>query len=73
MSKLPRVSGMDCAKALGKAGFVFKRQKGSHMILRRDSPYAQVTVPNHAELDRGTLRSIIRQSGMGVEQFSELL
>jgi predicted RNA binding protein YcfA (HicA-like mRNA interferase family) len=58
---------------LEKAGFVFKRQQGSHMVLRRDDPFAQVVVPDHKELDRGTLRAIIRQAGLGVDEFSRLL
>jgi predicted RNA binding protein YcfA (HicA-like mRNA interferase family) len=58
---------------LEKAGFVFKCQQGSHMVLRRDDPFAQVVVPDHKELDRGTLRAIIRQAGLGVDEFSRLL
>jgi len=59
--------------ALRKAGFRSIRQHDSHMIMRRDNPFAQTTVPNHRELDRGTLRAIIRQVGMSVDQFNELL
>ena len=73
MSKLPVVSGQDCVKALEKIGFYFKRQEGSHIVLRRDDPFSQVIVPNHRELDRGTLRAIIRQTGMRVDEFSKLL
>jgi predicted RNA binding protein YcfA (HicA-like mRNA interferase family) len=73
MSKLPVVSGQDCVKALEKIGFYFKRQEGSHIVLRRDDPFSQVIVPNHRELDRGTLRAIIRQTGMSVDEFSKLL
>ena len=73
MSKLPRLSGRECVKALERAGFRFKRQEGSHIILRRDSPYAQVVVPDHKELDRGTLRSILRFAGLTVEQFVDLI
>lgn len=73
MSGLPRIPGGDCVKALGKAGFHLKRQHGSHMILRRDDPFAQVVVPNHKELDRGTLRAIIRQVGLSVDEFVRLL
>ena len=73
MNKLPRVSGRECVKALGKAGFYFKRQEGSHMILRRDDPFAQVVVPDHKELDRGTLRAIIRQAGLSVDEFIHLV
>jgi predicted RNA binding protein YcfA (HicA-like mRNA interferase family) len=70
MTKLPRVSGRDCARALEKAGFRFIRQKGSHMIYRRDDPFSQVVVPAHDELDRGTLRAILRGAGLSVEEFS---
>ncbi len=73
MNKLPRVSGRECVKALGKAGFYFKRQEGSHVILRRDDPFAQVVVPDHKELDRGTLRAIIRQAGLSVDEFIHLM
>ena len=73
MSRLPRISGQQCAKALGKAGFAKIRQQGSHIILRRDDPFAQVVVPDHKELDRGTLRAIIRQAGLSVDEFINLL
>jgi predicted RNA binding protein YcfA (HicA-like mRNA interferase family) len=73
MSKLPTLSGRECAKALGSVGFYLKRQEGSHMILRRDGPFSQVVVPDHKELDRGTLRAIIRQAGLGVDEFVKLL
>lgn len=43
------------------------------MILRRDDPFAQVVVPDHRELDRGTLRAILRQAGLGVEEFLKLI
>jgi len=55
MSRLPKISGRECVKALETVGFCFKRQEGSHMIVRRDTPFAQVVVPDHKELDRGTL------------------
>ena len=73
MSKLPQISGRECVRALGKTGFYFKRQEGSHIVLRRDNPFAQVIVPDHKELDRGTLRAIIRQSGLSVDGFIKLL
>ena len=58
---------------MSRIGFYLKRQAGSHLILRRDNPFTQVVVPNHKELDRGTLRAIIRQSGLSVEEFTNLL
>jgi predicted RNA binding protein YcfA (HicA-like mRNA interferase family) len=73
MSKLPQVSGQECLRALEKRDFYLKRQEGSHMVMRRDNPFAQVVVPNHKELDRGTLRAIIRQVGLSVDEFVQLL
>lgn len=73
MSKLPVVSGADCVKALGKVGFVTYRQRGSHVTVLRKDPPTQTTIPNHKELDRGTLRAIIRQAGLTVDEFVALL
>ena len=73
MTKLPVISGKNCVAALKRAGFYEKRQRGSHIILRRDDPFAQVVVPNHKKLDRGTLRAILRQAGFSVNEFLDLL
>lgn len=73
MSKLPVISGAECVKALKRGGFYFKRQEGSHIVMRRDKPFAQLVVPLHKVLDRGTLRAIIRQSGLTVEEFVKIL
>lgn len=73
MSGLPVISGRECSAALEKAGFVVKRQTGSHIVLRRNDPFAQLVVPDHKVLDRGTLRAIIRQSGLSVNEFAILL
>jgi predicted RNA binding protein YcfA (HicA-like mRNA interferase family) len=73
MSKLPRISGRECVKVLGKVGFYFLRQKGSHISLCRDEPFAQVVVPDHQELAKGTMRAIIRDAGLSVDEFIALL
>ena len=73
MTKLPVISGADCVKALAKIGFEVYRQRGSHVVIVRKSPPSQTTIPNHRELDRGTLRAIIRQTGLTVEEFVSLL
>lgn len=73
MTKLPLISGRECAQALARIGFSLARQRGSHMILYRDNPPTTVVVPDHKELDRGTLRAIIRNAGLTVEEFDELL
>ena len=56
-----------------RVGFYTRRQRGSHIILRRDAPYAQVVVPDHRELDTGTLRAIIKDAGLSVAEFTQLL
>jgi predicted RNA binding protein YcfA (HicA-like mRNA interferase family) len=68
-----RISGRECVKALERAGFVIRRQEGSHIILRRGEPFAQLVVPDHKELDRGTLRAIIRQAGIAVDDEASLI
>jgi len=73
MSGLPMVSGRVCRKALERKGFYLKRPHGSHMITRRDDRFAQVVVPDHKELDRGTLRAIIRQAGLTAEELVRLI
>jgi len=73
MSKLPVVSGRELIRILAKIGFVLDRQKGSHMILYRSDPITTLSVPDHRELDRGTLRSILRQAGLSTEEFQQLL
>ncbi len=73
MSKLPSISGKNCVKALQKVDFYLKRRESSHVILRRDNPFAQVVVPDHQELAKGTLRAILRDADLSVEEFIRLL
>ena len=73
MSRLPQVSGAEVVRALQKLGFTVRRQHGSHIILRRDDPFTQIVVPDHKERDRGTLRAILRQANLSVDEFNALL
>lgn len=74
MTKLPVVSGRDAVKALSKIGYEVDHQTGSHMILRQAAaPHRRLTVPDHKELAKGTLRAIIRESGLTVDEFAALL
>jgi predicted RNA binding protein YcfA (HicA-like mRNA interferase family) len=73
MSKLPRISGRECVRALEQIGFYVSRQRGSHIIMRRDQPFGRLSIPNHPELDKGTLRAIIAQAGLEVDKFVKLL
>lgn len=74
MAKLPRdLSGFQVVRALERAGFVIRRRKGSHIVMRRGSPFAQVTVPDHRRIDTGTLDVILEGAGLSVEEFVTLL
>ena len=73
MTRLPRISGRECVRVLESIGFSQVHRKGSHMVMRRDSPYARTTVPDHKELNTGTLRNIIRQAGLDVPTFVRLM
>jgi predicted RNA binding protein YcfA (HicA-like mRNA interferase family) len=76
MTRLPSIKASEVIRALEKAGFVVVRIKGSHHILiHRHDPARITNVPSHASYDlpRGTLRAIIRQAGLTVEEFVALL
>ena len=72
MAVLPVISGRETAKAFQELGFIFHRQKGSHIILYHANG-RHLSVPDHRELDRGTLRALIRGAGITVEEFLALL
>ncbi len=73
MSRIPVVSGKKCVKILEKFGFVVYRQRGSHITLVPENTPNQTTVPLHKELDRGTLKAILKQTNIGLEEFVEKL
>lgn len=74
MSGLPRVSGREVVKAVQGIGYEKDRQRGSHIVLRQTAPpHRRITVPDHGEVAKGTLRAIIRQAGLTVEEFKGLL
>lgn len=74
MTKLPLLSAHEVIKALSKVGFIQTAQKGSHIKLKRKEGERTwiAIVPNFNEIPRGTLRSIIRQSGLDQDEFLEL-
>ena len=72
MPKLPILSGREAEKAFAKMGFVYDHHSGSHMIYYRPDG-RHVSIPDHRELDRGTLRTLIRHAGLTVEEFAALL
>jgi len=73
MTKIPNISGKMCVKALAKIGYYQKRQEGSHIILRKDDPFSQIVVPNHKNIAKGTLRTIIKSADLTIDEFINLL
>jgi predicted RNA binding protein YcfA (HicA-like mRNA interferase family) len=74
VSRLPRISARQVVKALRKIGYEFDHQRGSHIVLRHiQPPHRRITVPEHDEIAKGTMRSIIRQAGLTVDEFNDLL
>ena len=71
MPRLPRVSGAEVVRALGRLGFAVARQRGSHIVLRRGS--TGCVVPNHRELKTGTLAGVLKQAGVSAEDFMKAL
>ena len=73
MPKLPVISGAQAVKAFQRAEWATCRQRGSHVIMLKPGSIASLSIPQHRELAPGTLRSLIRASGMSVAEFVELL
>jgi predicted RNA binding protein YcfA (HicA-like mRNA interferase family) len=73
MTRLPVVSGDVAVRIFARAGWLMARQKGSHVMLTKPHRKANLSVPLHRELDPGTLRGLIRDSGMTVAEFVALL
>jgi predicted RNA binding protein YcfA (HicA-like mRNA interferase family) len=75
MPRLPRVSGAEAIRALGRLGFSQVRQRGSHVVLKREERdiVTGCVVPLHAELAIGTLRGILKQAGVTREEFIDKL
>jgi len=73
--KLPVISGKEALKALERAGFVVVRQRGSHVRIKKvtSDKVIKMTIPLHETLDRGKLKSILRNAGLTVEEFIDLL
>jgi predicted RNA binding protein YcfA (HicA-like mRNA interferase family) len=74
VSILPRISGREVVAAFRKLGYELDRQRGSHIILRHTQPpHRRLTVPDHREVAKGTLRALIREAGITVEDFVALV
>lgn len=69
MSPLPVMSGRKISRILVRLGWEIARQRGSHIILVKSGHPATLSVPDHREVARGTLRSLIRKAGLTPEEF----
>ena len=69
MPALPPLSGKEVTRGFEKLGWVVARRKGSHIILTKEGEMATLSVPNHQEVAKGTLRSLIRSARLPVDEF----
>ena len=69
MANLPALSGKEVVKTFEKFGWVVARQSGSHIIMIREGAVVTLSVPNHREVAKGTLRSLIRSANLTVDEF----
>ena len=72
MARLPVLSGAEAVKVFQKSGWSVDRRRGSHVILVKDGHPATLSIPDHKELAKGTLRSLIRAAGMNTDDFEML-
>jgi predicted RNA binding protein YcfA (HicA-like mRNA interferase family) len=73
MPVFPQLSGRETVRAFESLGWKVVRQKGSHIILIKDGQIATLSVPDHKEVAKGTLRSLIRSAGLTVSEFLDVL
>jgi predicted RNA binding protein YcfA (HicA-like mRNA interferase family) len=73
MPPVPILKPREVVKAFENLGWEVARQRGSHIILTKEGELATLSVPNHSEVARGTLRSLIAKAGLTIEEFLEAL
>jgi predicted RNA binding protein YcfA (HicA-like mRNA interferase family) len=73
MGTLANISGKEAVKAFAKAGWNTVGQVGSHLMMTKSGQRANLSIPQHKELSVGTLRALIRNAGMTVDEFLKLL
>jgi len=74
MAKLPVTSGREAAKAFERDGWrVVRRARSRHIIMKKEGMVTTLSIPEHKVLDRGLLRSLIRDAYISIERFNELL
>jgi predicted RNA binding protein YcfA (HicA-like mRNA interferase family) len=73
VSRFANISGKEAARAFERDGWKAIGQVGSHLVLVKDGIRANLSIPQHKELAPGTLRALIRASGLTVDEFLDLL
>ena len=73
MQKVPLLSGREVVKVFRRLGWEIARQRGSHIILVKEGHIATLSIPDHREVARGTLRSLIARAGLTIEEFLNAL
>ncbi len=74
MTRLPVLSGRELIKALARIGYLYDHQRGSHIILPHDSPpHRRLSIPDHKEIAKGTLRTLLQEAGLTVDELLDIL
>jgi predicted RNA binding protein YcfA (HicA-like mRNA interferase family) len=73
MGKLNNISGKEAVKAFQRAGWQVVGQVGSHVVMTKVGIRANLSIPQHKELSVGTLRALVRNANLSVDEFLELL
>ncbi len=69
MAQLPNLNGKEVVRTFENLGWQVSRQSGSHIVLTKDGEMASLSVPNHKEVAKGTLRSLIRAANLTIDEF----
>lgn len=73
MPKVPLLKPKEAIKVFEKLGWTVARQKGSHIIMTKQNNIATLSIPNHKEVARGTLKSLILKAGLTIEEYLEAI
>ena len=73
MASLPVLSGQEVVRVLEFFGWSVARQKSSHIIMTKEGEIVTLSIPNHKEVARGTLRSLIRSANLTIDEFTKAI
>ena len=73
MASLPVLSGQEVVRVFETFGWSVARQRSSHIIMTKEGGIVTLSIPNHKEVARGTLRSLIRSANLTVDEFVKAL